>query len=77
MAKDLLARLDALKEQRARAKAELDVAQKHLDEALAKLKELGIDTSQDLDALKAEVDRQIAEFERQIAAAEAEIGSFS
>jgi len=66
MAQDLLARLDSLKEKRAAAKAEADLAQKQLDETLVELKALGIDTEQDLDALRAEVERRITEFEAQI-----------
>jgi len=75
MAQDLLARLDSLKEKRAAAKAEADLAQKQLDETLVELKALGIDTEQDLDALRAEVERRITEFEAQISKAESELGA--
>lgn len=70
----LLERLEALKEGRASAKAELDLAQKQLDEALASLRELGINTDQDLEALSAEVNARIEEFEAQISKAEIELG---
>jgi len=36
---------------------------------------LGIDTEQDLDALRAEVERRITEFEAQISKAESELGA--
>lgn len=73
MNKDLLTRLDSLRDKRAKAKAEYDVAKECLAKAVAEMRELGLDTEADLDELRKMVDKKMTAFEAQIKTAEDEL----
>jgi predicted nucleic acid-binding Zn-ribbon protein len=74
---DYLQRLEVLREKKAKVNAELAVAQKQLDEAIAALKELGEDMDQDIEALKAKIDAKIAAFEKAVDEAEVDLNGVS
>lgn len=74
---DLLKRLEALRDSRAKARAEHEVAKEALSKARAGLKALGIETDADLDVLKLDVVAKMVVFEKQIQAAEDELVELS
>lgn len=74
---DLLKRLEALRDSRAKAKAEYEVAKEALSKARDGLKALGIDSAADLDVLKLDVVAKMTTFEKQIQTAEDELAGIS